>query len=104
MMRHPTVHSDGRVAGCGSVFSRDCAPLIFGSVQQEPFEDVMARIHQHPLSNLIHHVGLGALKEIVEAHSELRFDGRYVNMCHLCGDILSNPAAVGALRAAGMLA
>lgn len=104
MMRHPTILSDGRVAGCGSVFSRECEPLIFGSVFDSTLTAVIARIEQAPLSNMIHRLGLGAMKELIEANSELRFDGPYVNMCHLCGDMLQNATAVKTLRDLGMIA
>jgi len=103
LTEHPTIYDNGVVAGCASVFSRDCRPLQFGNVHTEPLDAVLDRMTTSPLSILIHHFGVVALKELVEAHSPVRFGDRYVNICHLCGDILNNRQALDTLRDLGLL-
>jgi hypothetical protein len=95
--------SSGALAGCGGVFVGDCDALQFGSVHDQGFRAALQRVRTQPLSTLIHRLGLGAVKAVVEANSDLRFDKRYVNRCHLCGDIMTNPAAVDVLRRVGFL-
>lgn len=100
---HPTIFNDGAVAGCASVFSRDCRPLHFGNVHQEPLERILDRMDSHPLSFWIHRQGVVKLKQLIEANSPLRFADRYVNICHLCGDLLSHTEALRVLNRLGIV-
>lgn len=103
MTQHPTVHSNDSVTGCAVVFGRECPPITFGDLTRESFATIVERLQDDPLANWIHRVGVVELKRLIEHHSEVRFADRYANICHLCGDILSNPAALGVLKELGLL-
>jgi len=103
LTENPTVHTDGRVTGCAVVFGRDCAALKFGDLSREPLGAILDRMDQSPLAAWIHETGVVELKQLIEAHSPIRFADRYVNICHLCGEILSNPQALALLSDLGLL-
>ncbi len=97
VIEHPTIHSDGRVTGCAVVFARECEALTFGNVQESSFAEVLKKMESNALANWIHRIGVVELKHVIEANSDLRFPDQYVNICHLCGDILSNQQALEVL-------
>jgi 4Fe-4S single cluster domain/Iron-sulfur cluster-binding domain len=97
VIEHPTVHSDGRVTGCAVVFARECEALTFGNLHESPFTEILKKMESNALANWIHRVGVVELKQVIEANSDLRFPDQHVNICHLCGDILSNEQALEVL-------
>jgi hypothetical protein len=102
-LEHPTVHSSGKVTPCAVVFGRDCEGLDCGNVAEAGLPAILDRMQQNKLMIWIHRLGVVALKTLVEANSDIRFDSQYVNICHLCGQILSNPAAQKVLQGLGLL-
>lgn len=102
LTEHPTIRSDGQVTGCAVVFGQECAPLAFGQISREPLTDVLDRMDANPLAKWIHTVGVVELKSLIEATSSLRFDEKYVNVCHLCGDMLGNPEVPVVLQSLGL--
>lgn len=102
LTQHPTVRPDGRVTGCAVVFGQECEALSFGDVGRESLGEALERMDSSPLASWIHEVGVVELKNLIESNSPIRFADRYVNICHLCGDILSNPEAVAVLRELGL--
>ena len=102
LTENPTIRPDGQVTGCAVVFGQECAPLSFGQISQEPLSDALDRMDSNSLADWIHKVGVVELKSLIEATSSLRFENKYVNICHLCGDILSNPEALLVLRELGL--
>lgn len=103
LTQHPTIRPDGQVTGCAVVFGQECAPLSFGDVSREALSHALDRMNADPLASWIHQIGVVELKHLIESNSPVRFADRYVNICHLCGDILSNPEAVAVLRELGLL-
>jgi hypothetical protein len=103
LTEHPTVFEDGTLAGCAGIMNRDARPLQFGSVLEDPPEAAFERMRTAPLAAWIHNLGVVAVKDLIEANSAIRFADRYANICHLCGDILCNPQAVGVLNRLGIL-
>jgi MoaA/NifB/PqqE/SkfB family radical SAM enzyme len=93
LARNPTVQSNGNVTGCAVVFGRELSALTFGDARSEPASTLLERMDRSPLSVFIRSEGLVALKGLIEAQSEIRFADSYVNICHLCGDILGNTDA-----------
>ena len=102
LSQHPTVHPDGTITGCAVVFGKDCPALGHGNIFENSFAAVIDRMNSHPLVAWIHHLGVVSLKELVERNSQIRFKEQYVNICHLCGDILSNRAALACLSELGL--
>lgn len=102
LTEHPTIRSDGRVTGCAVVFGQECAPLAFGQISREPLSDALDRMDRNRLAKWIHTVGVVELKSLIEATSSLRFEEKYVNVCHLCGDILGNPEVPAVLQGLGL--
>lgn len=100
---NPSIRSDGNVTGCAVVFGDDCAPLAFGNLERESLGAALDRMQADPLAAWIHKIGLVELKRLIEANTSIRFADRYVNICHLCGDILSNSEALAFLRAVKLI-
>lgn len=97
--RHPTVEPDGYITGCAVVFARDCPALRLGRLPESSLGAALDRLERDTLFDWIRTRGVVQAKRHLEAHSDLRFDEAYVNICHLCGDLLSQPRAVALLRA-----
>ena len=102
MTKNPTVHPDGTLSGCASILSRGCRPLTFGNIHQAPINSLIGEMDSHPLAAWIHKVGVVELKYLIEANTSLRFQDEYVNICHLCGDLLHNRDAVDYLKGIGI--
>ena len=102
MTKNPTVHPDGTLSGCASILSRECRPLTFGNIHQYPINSLIGEMDGHPLAAWIHKVGVVELKNLIEANTSLRFQDEYVNICHLCGDLLHNRDAVDYLKGIGI--
>ncbi|HKP71519.1 MAG TPA: radical SAM protein [Pyrinomonadaceae bacterium] len=102
LTENPTIRPDGQVTGCAVVFGQECDALSFGDVSRESLSDVLDRMDDSPLAKWIHNIGVVELKTLIESNSSLRFAERYVNICHLCGDILGNPEAVAVLNELGL--
>jgi hypothetical protein len=103
LTEHPTVFEDGTLAGCASVTNRHCPDLQFGSVLDGAPETAFRAMHDAPLSAWIHRLGVVSLKTLIEHNSAIRFQDRYVNICHLCTDILTNPEARQVLAGLGVV-
>lgn len=101
--RNPTVHSNGSLTGCAVVFGRELSALTFGDARTEEMPELFRRMDEHPLAAFIRSEGPVALKQMIESHSPIRFESRYVNICHLCGDILGNAGAQQFLADVGLL-
>lgn len=102
LTEHPTIRADGQVTGCAVVFGQECDALSFGDISRESLDDVLERMNENQLARWIHEVGVVELKSLIEANSSLRFADEYVNICHLCGDILGNPEALAVLKELGL--
>ncbi len=103
MSIHPSVRSDGKILGCSVVFGDECDALCYGSVNGGRLKDAVERMQSSPLAAWIHKVGVVELKKLIEKNTDIKFAEEYVNICHLCGDILSNEEAVDFLQAIQML-
>lgn len=101
MTEHPTIQADGRVTGCAVVFAGACARLAYGNVHEEPLGAALDRMNTDMLAAWIHRVGVVELKQLIEANTPLIFPDRYVNICHLCGDLLSHPQVLSFLASSG---
>jgi hypothetical protein len=97
------VHPNGNVTACSSVLSSTCEPLIAGNIHESSVESIAAEMQTNPLLNWIHSLGPVHLKFLVEENTDIRFNNEYVNICHLCGDILSNKKALEFLKQEGMM-
>jgi Radical SAM superfamily len=101
LTEHPTIRPDGQVTGCAVVFGQECSALNYGYIQDEEFSTILDRMQTDPLARWIHNIGVVELKRYLEVNTPLRFADSYVNICHLCGDILGNKDArvyIDALR------
>ena len=85
------VHPNGTVTFCAMVFSLNVSALHVGSVYHESLADVMKRVENSRLMQCLAVHGAVALKEVVEQHTDIRFSDKYVNICHLCSEMLLNP-------------
>ena len=103
LTQHPTIHANGRVTGCAVVFGGNCAPLSSGNIYESTFAESLDRMNANPLAAWIHKIGVVELKWFIEANSSIRFSDRYVNICHLCGQILGNAEALAVLQEAGLV-
>ncbi len=100
--RSLTLHPTGAITGCAVVFGAECAPLVGGYTGEEPVGAILDRIDNEPLYAFIHKVGVVELKNFIEEHSDLRFPNQHVNICHLCGELLSDERVVAFLRQSGL--
>ena len=101
LTEHPTIQADGRVTGCAVVFASQCERLAYGNIHEEALGAALDRMNRDMLAAWIHRVGVVELKQMIEANTSLRFPERYVNICHLCGDLLSNPEVLSFLHSTG---
>lgn len=102
LTEHPTIHADGRVTGCAVVFGKECGALSFGYIQEDSLDEILDRMDADPLTAWIHKIGVVELKQFIEANSSMRFADHYVNICHLCGDILGNSEVMALLETLGL--
>lgn len=98
LTQNVSIRPDGQITGCAVVFGDECPPLSYGNITDVSLNEALDHMHDDTLASWIHKIGVVELKRLIEANSELRFADRYVNICHLCGDILSNPEALALMR------
>lgn len=103
ILNHPTVHSNGDITPCASVFSRDVQALNVGNVKSINGQEAMSLMKNNKLFMWIHTIGLVALREMLQKNYRIETDKNYVNICHLCGDLLTNPEVISALKKEGIL-
>lgn len=97
------VHPNGVVTFCAMVFSLHVAALHIGNVYSDNLADIMGKVNVSRLVQWISKQGIVALKELVEDHTDIRLGDRYVNICHLCCDLLRNPKVLYFLRQVGLI-
>lgn len=89
--RNLWVHSNGVVTACTSVFANECDSLKIGNVKDNSIRDL---IHENVTKNALHkwieYYGHQELRRIIEEKFNIKFPSEYVNICHLCGEIMSN--------------
>ncbi|MCL2399697.1 MAG: radical SAM protein [Defluviitaleaceae bacterium] len=84
------ITSDGRAMPCCSPSSFDI-PFDFGNIHTDSISIILQRIYKCKLMCTIKGEGfLNLLKIAKEERGYLELDG-YVNVCHLCHDLLNNP-------------
>lgn len=98
VLNHPMVHPNGDVSACSSVLSHETSPLVFGNIATNSSKELCDKMNTNAFYIWIHQFGPYALKKMIESLSDVRFGDQYVNICHLCGDISNNHAALEVLR------
>jgi MoaA/NifB/PqqE/SkfB family radical SAM enzyme len=96
---NPTLYPDGTVTGCAVIFGRECPPLVYGRAPPDSLDDAIEKMDADPLARWIRRKGVVALKSLIQASSRIRLPDRAVNLCHLCGEILSDARALAVARA-----
>ena len=92
------VHPTGEVTFCAMVFSLHVRSLHVGNVYHDSLAVIMQRTENNRLMQWLAVHGIVALKEVVEQHTDIRFSDKYVNICHLCCDMLRNPEVLQFLK------
>lgn len=97
------VHPNGTVTFCAMVFALHVKALHIGNVYRDKLQGIMQRVENNRLMQWLAVHGIVALKEAVEQHTDIRFADRYVNICHLCSEMLLNPKVIQFLKHAGLI-
>lgn len=97
------VHPNGAVTFCAMVFSLHVPALHIGNVYHDSLANIMEKVHNNCLVQWFSKYGVTNLKEIVESNTDIRLADRYVNICHLCCDLLRNPKVLQFLRHIGLI-
>lgn len=88
--RNPMVHSDGNVTACSSVFSAECAALSVGRLTGHDMGAMLSRLREHHVTRILAGPGPFVLAARLGWASN-DTGARFVNRCHLCGEVLSDP-------------
>lgn len=97
------VHPTGEVTFCAMVFALHVNALYVGNVYLDSLADIMKRTENNRLMQWFAVHGIVALKEAVEQNTDIRFSDKYVNICHLCCDMLRNPEVLQFLQHIGLV-
>ncbi len=96
------VHPNGVVTPCAMVFSLYVPALHIGNVYHDSLAIIKEKVDNSRLAQWLAVHGVVALKEIVEENTDIRFANQYVNICHLCCDLLRNHKVLQFLRDIGL--
>lgn len=94
MYNNICIHPNGTVTPCAMVNSLSVSNLHIGNIHTESFDSIMDKMQKNVLFRYISTIGVVRLKEIIEENTGIKFDNKYVNICHLCSTILLNNRAV----------
>ncbi len=103
MTQHVALQANGRVTGCSAVFAEETTALSFGNTAETNLTEIIDRMDTDPLALFLHRLGPFELKRLIESETDIRFQNEYINICHLCGDILQNDEAIRFLSERGLL-
>ncbi|MFP5221408.1 MAG: radical SAM protein [Acidobacteriota bacterium] len=93
---------DRRLSICCGMISRAVPEITFGPLGERSLEELIIEAHQDLVVNWLAMEGpYGMMQFIRERAPRLRFRQRYVNICHLCGEILTRPDCREVLAAHG---
>ena len=97
------VHPTGEVTFCAMVFALHVKALHVGNVYCDNLAEIMQRTKNSRLMQWLAIHGVVALKKAVEQHTDIRFSDKYVNICHLCSEMLLNPKVLQFLQQAKIM-
>jgi MoaA/NifB/PqqE/SkfB family radical SAM enzyme len=102
LINRPVILEDGSVlACCNTTVAKKCgqSPLILGSIEHEPLQEILERASQSQLIQAIHLFGPSFLAENLDDESKTKLKGEYVkgDICSLCADMMSNPDLAAAV-------
>jgi MoaA/NifB/PqqE/SkfB family radical SAM enzyme len=97
------VHPSGAVTFCAMVFSLNVRALHVGNIYRDSLAEIMQRVENNRLMQWLAIHGIVALKEAVEQHTDIRLADKYVNICHLCSEMLLNPKVLQFLQHVGLI-
>lgn len=87
---------------CCGMISRQVKEITFGPLGPYTLEELIVRAHRDLIVNWLALEGpVGLMHFIRERAPEIRFRQRYVNICHLCGEIFTRPDCRAVLRERG---
>ena len=96
------VHPTGAVTFCAMVFALHVKALHVGNVYRDSLADIMKRTENNRIMQWLAVHGIVALKEAVEENTDIRFADKYVNICHLCCNMMRHPEVLQFLQHAGL--
>jgi MoaA/NifB/PqqE/SkfB family radical SAM enzyme len=97
------VHPTGSVTFCAMVFALHVKALHVGNIYNDSLADIMEKTEKYRLMQWLSVYGIVALKDAVERHTALRFANKYVNICHLCCEMLRHPEVLRFLQQIDLL-
>jgi hypothetical protein len=84
---------------CCGMISRQVKEITFGTLGPSTLEELIVRAHSDLIVNWLALEGpVGLMQFIRQKAPEIRFRAQYVNICHLCGEILTRPDCREVLR------
>ncbi|TNJ40808.1 radical SAM/SPASM domain-containing protein [Phaeobacter sp. B1627] len=104
--RSISMSPDGHLlACCGFEFDAD-SPLRFGSVEEQPVDEIISAAYDGVILNAIASIGpFGVMKVVQSVAPEVPFRDDYNSICEICFDVTQRPDARKALmRATPILA
>ena len=97
------VHPNGAVTFCAMVFALHVKALHVGNIYSDNLAKIMQRVDKNCLMQWFAVHGIVALKEVVEQNTDISFADKYVNICHLCCEMLLNPKVRQFLQHIGLI-
>lgn len=77
---------------CCGMIPRKVQEIVFGTLDDYSLEELIVQAHQDLIVNWLALEGpYGLMKFILEKKPDTMFRGKYVNICHLCSEILTRP-------------
>jgi len=92
------VHPTGDVTFCAMVFALNVRALKIGNIYRSSLAEIILQAERNRLMQWLALHGIVALKEMVEQHTNICFSNKYVNICHLCGEMLLHPQVLKFLK------
>jgi len=90
ILRDIAIDPTGKVLSCCSAACLT-PPLVIGDINKKSLLEIVERANGDKLINFLATKGPYKLFEKMRRHGLMKQENRYVNKCHLCYDILSNP-------------
>lgn len=96
------VTPDKKLHICCGMISRAVPEICFGPLGAKSLDELIVEAHRDLIVNWLALEGPSGLMHFIrERAPEIRFRPRYVNICHLCGEILTRPDCRAVIEAHG---
>jgi hypothetical protein len=98
-VRSPALSPQGHMVACCGIEAENNPVLDFGRSGKQSVTSMFERANRDPVVRAIAALGpMYLMRRALSLRPELRFRDRYSSICEICEDVVTNEAAVAALR------